>query len=350
MTNIATKDNKNLANKIKNQLCLLQNIRSVHLPSFATSLTSHYSFIISGKCPLVSAEICHILIASTCVFKTKEVYMARRGDPIKVMNRRLKEGRGKGHGAEYIPYIKVRDVPSRGFSTRVKGWKTGRAHHLLSNLEFNYFYYLEWAPAIIDIREQYPLPLYDTLKIADRLKIKHPTHPKTKMPVVMTTDFIVDIKTADGVVSVARSVKPIKELSSARVIEKLALERTFWIENGFDWAIVTEREIPAILAGNVEIIYAARGLENFPGLSKSVIATVESLLFKVNSEFPGPFAKSALIIDERLGLEAGTSLWIAKHLIANQIWLIDMSVPLNFSQPLSIARNESEDGSWNSTT
>lgn len=88
----------------------------------------------------------------------------------------------------------MRDVPSRGLSSRVKGWKTGRVHHFLSQLELSYFYTLEWSVSVIDIREQYPLiPPKSTLDIADRLNIKPPTDPKTKLPIVMTTDFLVDV-------------------------------------------------------------------------------------------------------------------------------------------------------------
>jgi len=40
-------------------------------------------------------------------------------------------GRGKGTGASYLPWLRVQDVPSKGLSTRVEGWKTGRIHHFL---------------------------------------------------------------------------------------------------------------------------------------------------------------------------------------------------------------------------
>lgn len=46
-------------------------------------------------------------------------------------------GRGKSTGASYLPWLRVQDVPSKGLSTRVEGWKTGRIHHFLSCLELN---------------------------------------------------------------------------------------------------------------------------------------------------------------------------------------------------------------------
>src|SRR5690349_4522054 len=66
----------------------------------------------------------------------------------------IREGRGQKELADYQPWLTVREVPSRGLSTRSKGWKTGRVHHVLSKLEKKYFYILEWSKIVVDIREQ----------------------------------------------------------------------------------------------------------------------------------------------------------------------------------------------------
>ena len=106
----------------------------------------------------------------------------------------IKNSRGQGRGSDYLPWLTVRDVPSIGLSFRVKGWKSHRIHHLLSQLELNYFYTLEWSLIVTDIREQYPLlPLSETWQIASLKGISHPTSPKTNQPVVMTTDFLITI-------------------------------------------------------------------------------------------------------------------------------------------------------------
>ena len=51
------------------------------------------------------------------------------------IDRRLKDGRGQGQGADYKPFIYTRDVSSQGRSHRLPGSKTRRLHHLLSDLE-----------------------------------------------------------------------------------------------------------------------------------------------------------------------------------------------------------------------
>ncbi len=39
--------------------------------------------------------------------------------------RQIREGRGQGSGADYLPWIHVRDFSSMGKSSRLKGWKSG---------------------------------------------------------------------------------------------------------------------------------------------------------------------------------------------------------------------------------
>jgi len=39
--------------------------------------------------------------------------------------RRSKEGRGQGHGKDYIPWLTVQEVPSSGRSHRIYSHKTG---------------------------------------------------------------------------------------------------------------------------------------------------------------------------------------------------------------------------------
>ncbi len=69
---------------------------------------------------------------------------------------------------------------------------------------------------VTDIREQYPLlPIDDTLAIADSLDIKHPIHPKTKEPVVLTTDFYISLRNKNGTFEHARTVKYAKDLSNS---------------------------------------------------------------------------------------------------------------------------------------
>jgi hypothetical protein len=122
------------------------------------------------------------------------VPMARRKYSVDeaLIARYRKEGRGTGFGADYSPWLEIGDVPSLGRSHRLRGAKTGRVHHFLSDIEVALFYVLDWHDAVSDIREQFPLGRDETQEIASRLGVCHPVDRHTRVPLVMTTDFLVD--------------------------------------------------------------------------------------------------------------------------------------------------------------
>ena len=53
----------------------------------------------------------------------------------------IKEGRGQGELSNYIPWIKIQDISSRGNASRLIGWTAKRQHELLSNLERDFLSY-----------------------------------------------------------------------------------------------------------------------------------------------------------------------------------------------------------------
>ncbi len=143
-----------------------------------------------------------------------------------VYNDYVREGRGRGSGSGYAPWIYIQDFASRGVVSRVKGRTTGRVHHLMSNNELAYFYILDWADTVIDIREQYPLSnLECAVSVAPQAGINYPTDHVSGYPDVMTCDFMVTTK--DGVK--ARTIKTTTALSNRRTIENLEIERRYWL-------------------------------------------------------------------------------------------------------------------------
>ena len=175
----------------------------------------------------------------------------------KQYQRYIKEGRGQGSGADYIPWIKIHDFPSNGVCSRIRGRTTGRIHHLLSRNESAYFYLLDCSAKVSDIREQFPLRLQDTLEIARSLGIRHPWDYSSSFPIVMTTDFL--ITTTDGFL--ARTVKETDALSDARVLEKFAIEHAYWKRHAVDWKIVTEKQIDFERSRNLQWLYYGLSLD-----------------------------------------------------------------------------------------
>ena len=232
--------------------------------------------------------------------------------------------------------LTVRDVPSKGLSARISGLNPSEVHHVFSILERRYFYALLWSNRIVDIKTQQLLPLENTQEIADRMGIRHPINPKTHELAQMSTDFVLDVIKNDVTIIEARSVKPEKEIYKRRTVEKLEIERLYWVEKGIDWRLVTERQIPMTLAENVEWAYEALRLPlGFPIPEHQMEQVAQTLLAEIRGSDVS-LASAALLTDERLGMPNGTSLWIAKHMIANRHWEVDMLSPIKPSERLEV--------------
>lgn len=250
----------------------------------------------------------------------------------------ISDGRGQGHGKDYKPWLTIRDVASDGTCTRVLGWKTDRVHHLLSQLETDYFYNLEWSDVVTDIREQYPLSIENTLEIAERLGIEHPKDPKTQENIVMTTDFFIDYKDNGQTFLKARTIKSSNDLNRPRVIEKFEIERTYWLEKGIDWAIVTEKEILKGLTENVKFVHNATNLDFYPQITPLVLNQLEPLLYKAITSSSSPLAQTMLEVDSDTGMEPGTSLTLFRHFIAVRKWTVDMETMIDTGKPISVRK------------
>jgi len=246
---------------------------------------------------------------------------------------KLKKGRGQGSGIDYQPFLKVREVPSKGLSHRTKGLHTLRVHHSLSTLEHNYLLILDWSQQVADIREQYPLPLDETLSIANRLSIIHP--PAHKDPDVMTTDFVIDIKQGESVQKIARTLKFAKDLNDGRVIEKFEIERTYWTEQGIDWGIVTELDIPDDLVQNLRWLRQGIHLEDLPNIDHGDVSYYEEALFSIiSANTDTSLAQVGKLADTRLCFEPGTGLSLIRYFISTRIWQIDMMKKIIPSHPM----------------
>lgn len=160
------------------------------------------------------------------------------------VEKRIAKGIGLNSGADYIPWIKKHDFGSKGTAKELFGIKIQRAHHLLSQLEYYVFLNFEFDRDVIDIREQFPLLDRDlVVRIAKEIGCRVPKYPKTRTVYVMTTDFLLTLKTPEGLKLVAIAVKPSSQLTQKRVCELLEIERRYWQKFGVDWSVVTEREL-----------------------------------------------------------------------------------------------------------
>ena len=267
------------------------------------------------------------------------------------VKRKLREGRGKGEGRGYKPWIMITETSSHGVSHEIEGWKTGRTHHFLSDLERNVFYVLQWIRNIRDIREQFPLlPLSETIAIAKQLGVRHPGELSIGVPTVMTTDFVVTEATADGRQKLgAIDCKYEIDLANERALEKLDIARCWWQRRNIDWRLVTEREILADLVSNLQFIDGAYHYDDElreayrestphapPNDVKQLIADLAEQIKaapKVSLSFTCRKA------DDRFGFAgseffgAGTCLKLVRFALLRRIWRIPMGQRIDPMKP-----------------
>jgi len=234
---------------------------------------------------------------------------------------RLDQGRGAGAGRDYQSFLHVRDVPSKGRSHRLPSATVGRIHHLLSDLELHVFMQLDWHKNVIDIREQFPLPMEASQKIAAEMSIAHPSYQGTGE--VVTTDFLVDLMEYAGKITRrAISAKYVKDLDDPRVIEKFKLERRYWESKNIPFSIITEREIPELLRKNVQWFYPY--INHFVLEDSEQHACFQVFLTALQRH---PSMKLTLVmsqLDDIHNTDPGTHLSLMRHFMAQRAFFFDM--------------------------
>lgn len=169
------------------------------------------------------------------------------------LRRFKKERRGEGERASYRPWLTVGDVPSKGRSHRPSCQKTGgRTMHFLSDHEYVAFLELWWDTDVTDVREQYPLALMRTLRIAGQLGVQHPIDRHTGIVLTQTTDLLATRGSCDAETFNAWAVKDRSALSDQRTMDKLEIERRYWRELGVPWQLVVNDGLNSSRALNLE--------------------------------------------------------------------------------------------------
>jgi len=234
----------------------------------------------------------------------------------------IKEGRGQGRNQNYKPWLTVRDLPSEGRSHRVFGHKSQRTHHLFSDLELATFLLLEWHSDTEEIREQFPLQLELTTKLAKEAGIMHPANAGVVQ--YMSSDFLVNSLNPEKNKFVLQA-KYAEALSDPRTIEKLELERRYWASKEVPWFLITEQDIPSTVFENINWLYPAQRdeIDNSEILQRVQFYTHQ---FKENSKIT--LLNIAKLIDVAYGLPLGESLREIRQLLAKRCFLFDIYKPV----------------------
>jgi len=237
-----------------------------------------------------------------------------------ILKRLQKEKRGQGFGKDYNPFLTVRDVPSKGRVHRRPALTHNRIVHLLSDLELAVFLLFDWSSSVTDIREQFPLNPEATIDIAKRLGIKHPASKGVLQ--VMTTDFLVDLEVDGQLVNHAISIKYAKDLEGQRTLEKQEIEKRFWENEGVDWYVFTEQDIPVTTVKNIR--WLAPHMHSYDLGDEERTCTFERIVKALdgNSEEKLPVPLKEL--DAKFDQAPGTHLQYFRHLAAQNAFLWDI--------------------------
>ena len=162
----------------------------------------------------------------------------------------------------YDPLIKVWSGPKGTRRHFLKGFKSERNHHFLSDGEYRAGIYYESLPNVIDYFEQFPLwDIELAVRIANDMNIRYPMD-KDGEAYVMSTDLFCreydpELK---KIVKVAYTYKPLDSfdfnskhpVSINRTLEKLELERRYYFEKNIRFEIVTDAHISKNCAHNLK--------------------------------------------------------------------------------------------------
>ena len=250
----------------------------------------------------------------------------RKHNTAQNIQRKKTQGRGRIESTDYKPGIYTYEIPSKGKVARIKGFTTNRVHHCLSQHEKFFFLLLDYDPEIFEIYEQVLLELEYTFLIAAELKIEHPY--ADQCPAQMSTDFV--YRKGDQWYAVA--IKTSQDVKKSRVQEKLKIEQLYWERKGIPWRVVTEEEIPRQTAINYQWLHSGEPLENLVP-DKAFLENIIAAFLDLYQDYTIPFSEIIDTMESYRHLQPGTMIQIFKHLILDGKIRLDLSIPINTTEP-----------------
>lgn len=114
-------------------------------------------------------------------------------------------------------------------------------------------------------------------------------------------------------------------LSNARTIEKLELERRYWLQKGVPWWLITEKDIPNVVTKNISWLYPAQRDEI------AVDVLIERAGF-YQYHFQSAPERSVIDVAKQLDTAyhqpMGQSLLEIRQLLAQRCFLFDILTPI----------------------
>lgn len=197
----------------------------------------------------------------------KHIIVTASHDDIKKLNAWKRDYQQTGL---FKPFVTVRDVN-----------RVGRRHwsrcpvqeletHELSDGEYRAYRKLMMSKHCIEVLEQYPLDIDETLDIAVAMNLIHPRDYKSNIAHVMTTDFLAKYRSATGEnYRIAYTFKYFDVIyeedelgnisrKNERTWQKFEIERQYWQRRKVGYQVLTERDATKAESWNYN--YFERGL------------------------------------------------------------------------------------------
>jgi TnsA endonuclease N terminal len=260
------------------------------------------------------------------------------------VERRIGKGFGQGRGAAYRPWLRVQEVPSKGRSHKVVGVKVARTHHLLSDLEAACLFALEYQRSVEDIREQFPLlPVEVTQAAAALLGVHHPRYPGTATPLVLTSDFCIDVVRRDAAErpsEIAIAVKYSQDLTRRRVRELLAIEHDANGALGRRWFLFTEQSLPGTVVRNLKWLRYGICCSSSGPTPNAMLAFREAFLAAHREGLRLFIVLNKAALD--LGISAESATQLFRFASWNHILPVRLDAPITLRRPLALAEVDDE--------
>ncbi|SBS28411.1 Transposon Tn7 transposition protein TnsA [Marinomonas aquimarina] len=218
----------------------------------------------------------------------------------------------------YTPFWRADDIRSSGVKVKIPHKFThGRLVHLLSLNELWMYLHLARNPLVVDVYEQFAIPLNFSLGVADDFGIEHPTHDKVSTPAVQTIDFVAELISPETgeIETHVIAVKHEEENDlTFRTEEKLALQKAYAKDQGYIYHLVTGNKLRTVFSVTLEMLYRHRTLPNYLAtLSKSWLNNFAGAILDA------PHERTAYLIDQA-SKSTGCNYQLGVQLFYNAMW------------------------------
>jgi hypothetical protein len=120
------------------------------------------------------------------------------------------------------------------------------------------------------------------------------------------------------------------ELNNPRVLEKLEIERRYWLSQGIDWKIVTENEISRQKAKNIEWLFTAEGY-CLTGYCDAEIKQAKEYMQNLLNCGDHSIIEVTQYVENDFMLPPGAGLQLFKQLVIDRRYVLDLGKPLNLT-------------------